>query len=53
MDIFGELVKRYWNDNLKSVEDLNVLAQDIKEKYNFMDEDITFIKEHISLGKIR
>ena len=50
MKIFGEIVKRYWKDNLKSVEDLNVLTQDIKEKFDFKDEDNLFIKEHIRMA---
>lgn len=50
MKIFGELVKRYWNGNLKDIDDLNELSQEIKEKFNFMDEDTTFIKEHIRIA---
>ena len=40
MLIFGEIVKRYWNGNLKSTEDLNTLSSDIKEKFNFTDEEL-------------
>lgn len=50
MEIFGELVKRYWNGRLKDNEDLNELAQQIKEKFSFKDEDMTFIKEHIRIA---
>ncbi|MCY6484158.1 iron hydrogenase [Clostridium aestuarii] len=50
MQIFGELVKRYWNGELKNADTLNILAEDIKEKYNFKDEDIFFIKNHIRVA---
>jgi hypothetical protein len=32
MHIFNELVKRYWKGDLKSVDDLNDLAEYIKNK---------------------
>ncbi len=50
MNIFSELVKRYWNGNLKSVKDLNGLAEDIKNKYGFNDSDMPFIRNHIRLA---
>ncbi|HCC07882.1 MAG TPA: iron hydrogenase [Clostridiales bacterium] len=50
MVIFGELVKRYWNGNLNSADDLNVLAREIKERYDFKDEDMTFIMDHIRVA---
>lgn len=50
MKIFGELVKRYWNGNLKNADDLNELAREIKEKYDFSDADIPFIKNHIRIA---
>lgn len=50
MIIFGELVKRYWNDKLNDVEDLNDLAAQIKEQYQFHDEDMAFIKDHIRIA---
>lgn len=50
MIIFGELVKRYWNGQLNDVEDLNELAGEIKEQYGFLDEDMTFIKDHIRIA---
>lgn len=50
MKIFAELVKKYWNNELKGKDDLNKLAQEIKEKYNFEDKDITFIKDHIRVA---
>jgi len=50
MIIFGELVKRYWNGRLNNVEDLNDLANEIKEQYRFHDEDMAFIKEHIRIA---
>lgn len=50
MQIFGELVKRYWNGELKKSADLNQLTQDIKNKYHFSDKDIPFIKNHIRVA---
>lgn len=50
MIIFGELVKRYWNDKLNDVEDLNDLAAQIKEQYQFHDADMAFIKDHIRIA---
>lgn len=50
MKIFAEVVKMYWNDELNDSGDLNKLAQDIKEKYNFFDKDIPFIKDHIRIA---
>lgn len=50
MMIFGELVKRYWNGDLKSNEDLNRLAQEIRDKFGFTDEDMPFIKDHIRIA---
>lgn len=50
MLIFGEIVKRYWNGNLKSSEDLNILSSEIKEKFNFTDEDMPFVNDHIRIA---
>lgn len=50
MYIFSELVKRYWNGSLKTVNDLNVLASDIKQKYGFSDAEMPFIKDHIRVA---
>ncbi|MEN6314850.1 MAG: [Fe-Fe] hydrogenase large subunit C-terminal domain-containing protein [Clostridiaceae bacterium] len=50
MLIFGELVKRYWSGSLKSAEDLNRLSLDIKEKFNFAEADLPFIKDHIRIA---
>ncbi len=50
MMIFGELVKRYWNGSLKSNEDLNQLAQEIRYKFDFTDMDMPFIKDHIRIA---
>lgn len=50
MKIFGELVKRYWNGSLKDTDDLNILSDEIKEKFEFLDEDIPFIKDHIRMA---
>lgn len=50
MKIFGELVKKYWNGDLKDSNDLNNLAEEIKTKYGFDDRDMTFIKDHIRVA---
>ncbi len=50
MHIFGELVRKYWNGNLNSSDDLLALAIEIKEKYGFDDKDIPFIKNHIRVA---
>jgi len=50
MYIFSELVKRYWNGELKTEGDLNKLVTDIKEKYGFSDSDIPFIRDHIRIA---
>lgn len=50
MKIFGEVVKRYWNGKLNKTEDLNALAEDIRQKYGFMEEDMTFIKDHVRIA---
>ena len=50
MSIFNELVKRYWNGIIKTSEDLNELADDIKVKYGFDDSEIPFIREHIRIA---
>lgn len=50
MSIFNELVKRYWNGVIKTEEDLNALAEDIKEKYGFNESEIQFIRDHIRIA---
>ncbi|WP_422485002.1 [Fe-Fe] hydrogenase large subunit C-terminal domain-containing protein [Gudongella sp. DL1XJH-153] len=50
MHIFNELVKRYWKGDLKSVDDLNDLAEYIKNKYGFNESDMPFIRNHIRLA---
>lgn len=50
MSIFNELVKRYWNGNLKDVDDLNKLADYIKNEYGFNDSDLPFIRDHIRIA---
>ncbi len=49
MEIFRELVRYIWQDNL-TIESLDKLAADIKEKYSFREEDIPFIKDHIRVA---
>jgi len=50
MKIFGEIVKRYWNGKLQNANDLNILANEIKEKFDFKDKDLPFIKNHIRIA---
>jgi iron only hydrogenase large subunit-like protein len=50
MHIFNELVKRYWKGSLKSTKDLDILANDIKEKYGFSSKDMPFIQDHIRIA---
>ncbi len=50
MKIFGELVKRYWNGSLKNADDLNTLAEEIKKKHDFGEEETSFIKDHIRIA---
>lgn len=50
MLIFGELVKRYWNGQLKNVDDLNQLANEIKNQYRFEEKDMSFIRDHIRVA---
>lgn len=50
MVIFGELVKRYWNGNLNDRSDLNRLAEEIREKYEFLEEDLPFVRDHIRVA---
>lgn len=50
MQIFGELVKMYWNGQLNSVDDLTNLSLDIKNKFGFKDTDIPFIRDHIRIA---
>jgi iron only hydrogenase large subunit-like protein len=50
MFVFGELVKRYWNESLNNVDDLSALAVEIKEKYGFDDTEIPFITDHIRVA---
>lgn len=47
MHIFSVLVKKYWDGELKTAEDLTALAETIREKYGFGDADMPFIKNHI------
>lgn len=50
MTIFSELVKRYWNGDLKNVIDLDELAEHIKTEYGFDDSDLSFIRNHIRIA---
>lgn len=50
MKIFGEVVKLYWNGQLNNVDDLNKLTEHIMQKFNFIDEDKPFIKDHIRIA---
>lgn len=50
MTIFSELVKKYWNGDLKNVNDLDELAEHIKTEYGFDDSDLSFIRNHIRIA---
>jgi iron only hydrogenase large subunit-like protein len=50
MFIFNELVKRYWNGELSTAEDLEELALFIRNKYGFSDDEMPFIKNHIRIA---
>lgn len=50
MQIFAEVVKRYWNGELKDNKDLDDLVEYIKEKYNFKNKDTQFIQDHIRIA---
>jgi len=50
MKIFGELVKMYWNGQLNNIDDLNNLTTHIMKKFNFVEEDIPFIRDHIRIA---
>ncbi len=50
MYIFGEIVKRYWNGQLQNSADLDGLADEISQKYGFIDSDMPFIKDHIRIA---
>ena len=50
MYIFNELVKRYWSGRLNTAADLEELADHIKSKYGFRDDEKSFIKNHIRVA---
>jgi iron only hydrogenase large subunit-like protein len=50
MHIFGELVKRYWNGEIKNAADLETLAYEIRDEYGFKDSEMPFIKDHIRIA---
>lgn len=50
MHIFGEIVKRYWNGKIENTADLDVLADEIRQKYGFSNSDMPFIKDHIRIA---
>jgi len=50
MHIFSELVRRYWNGELDRISDLEDLAQEIRSRYGFGEDEVPFIKDHIRLA---
>ncbi len=50
MYIFGELVRLYWEGKLSNVKDLNQLAEKVREKFGFDENDMPFIKNHIRIA---
>ena len=50
MDIFKELVKGFWYENINDVADLENLASDIKGKYDFDNRDMSSIRDHMRVA---
>lgn len=50
MEIFRELIKGFWNENIKDDSDLEKIALSIKDKYNFDMKDMPFIRDHIRVA---
>ncbi|MDR7870913.1 MAG: [Fe-Fe] hydrogenase large subunit C-terminal domain-containing protein [Tissierellaceae bacterium] len=50
MLIFQELIKAFWNGDVKDISDLETLANSIKNTYGFEDKDISFIRNHIRVA---
>ena len=50
MQIFRELVRRFWHGEIKDNIDLEKLTDEIRDKYGFDREDIPFIKDHIRIA---
>lgn len=50
MFIFQELIKAFWNGDVKKPSDLECLANLIKNKYGFDDSDIPFIRDHMRVA---
>ncbi len=50
MYILHELVKRYWNGELNTADDLEELAREIQAKYGFAEDETGFIKNHIRVA---
>jgi iron only hydrogenase large subunit-like protein len=50
MQIFGDLVKRYWDGSLNTVSDLHDLVHEIKVRYGFEDEETPFIEDHVRIA---
>lgn len=50
MQIFRELVRKFWHGEIKDNTDLENLTEEIRAKYSFTLDDIPFIKEHIRIA---
>lgn len=50
MAIFGELVRRYWKGEISSNFDLDQLAEEMKERFEFQDKDLSFIRDQIRVA---
>lgn len=50
MQIFRELVRRFWHGQINDDIDLEKLTDEIREKYAFTKDDIPFIKDHIRIA---
>lgn len=50
MEIFRDLIKGFWNGDIKDDLDLEKIALSIKDKYNFDMKDMPFIRDHIRVA---
>ena len=50
MQIFRELVRKFWHGEIKDNIDLDNLTEEIRLKYSFTIKDIPFIKDHIRIA---
>ncbi|MFW5976625.1 MAG: [Fe-Fe] hydrogenase large subunit C-terminal domain-containing protein [Bacillota bacterium] len=46
LELFRKIIKTSWNDNLTE-ENLNEIVYNFAEKYNFSEDEIPFIRDHV------